>query len=157
MPTDPRHIPMSPEHICEIMEEVFANGGAFSFVPIGTSMLPMLRERQDTVLLRSPRDVPIRKYDVVLYRRADGHVVLHRVMGRDAQGNYMLCGDRQTVLERNVRPEQILGVLCGFTRDGKKISTDNRLYRGYAVLWSKSRPIRLLLHKTRRRLARDMR
>lgn len=132
---------LEPEQLCGLMRAAFNHGGAFRFLPTGTSMLPMLREKRDAVLLCDPAVRPPRKLDVVFYRRASGHLILHRIIGRDQTG-YILCGDHQVHPEHGIRPEQILGVLTAFTRKGRQISADAPLYRCYARLWVASRPVR---------------
>lgn len=138
----PKSQALGMEQIAQLMEEVFAQGGAFRFRPTGRSMLPMLRERRDTVLLCSPAERPPQKYDVVLYRRSNGQFWLHRIVGREGGGGFSLCGDNQFRVERGVRPEQIAGVLIKFTRGEREIAVDSPLYRGYAAVWTACRPVR---------------
>lgn len=150
-----RRVQRDPSEIADFMREVFESGGAFRFAPTGTSMLPLLREKRDTVLLLPPPTPPekIKKYDVILYRRQDGKVVLHRVVGFD--GDFLcLCGDGQTHIERGVAREAVLGVLCSMTRGKKDISVNAPAYRVYSVLWVALRPVRrvfrALLSRARR-------
>ncbi len=138
---NPKPQALKMEQIALLMEDVFAQGGAFRFRPTGRSMLPMLRERRDTVLLCSPAKRPPRKYDVVLYRRNNGQFWLHRIVGREGDC-FSLCGDNQYQVERGVRPEQIAGVLIKFTRGKREIRVDSPLYRGYAAVWTACRPLR---------------
>lgn len=151
---NPKPQTLKMEQIAQLMEEVFAQGGVFRFRPTGRSMLPMLRERRDTVLLCSPAKRPPRKYDVVLYRRDNGQFWLHRIVGQEDGGEFSLCGDNQYRVERGVRPEQIAGVLIKFTRGKREIAVDSPLYRGYAAVWTACRPLRSVairgLHWVRR-------
>lgn len=151
---EPNRYPVDPRLMCELIREVFAGGGVFRFYPTGVSMLPMLREHRDSVLLVDPSVRPVRKRDVILYQRADGQVVLHRVIGRDKLGNLTLCGDHQTVPERGIRPEQVLGVLTEFTRGERRISVRSRRYRLYAAFWVAIRPIRRVICGGWRRIRR---
>ena len=52
--TNPNAKTISNEELAGLMQEVFAQGGMFRFLPTGTSMQPMLYERRDAVLLCSP-------------------------------------------------------------------------------------------------------
>lgn len=142
---------LEPEQLCSLMCTAFAHGGVFQFQPTGVSMLPMLREKRDTVLLCDPAVRPPRKLDVVFYRSAGGRLFLHRIIGRD-QAGFILCGDHQVHPEYGIRPEQILGVLTAFTRKGRQISADAPLYRCYARLWIISRPVRHLFSALGRRI-----
>lgn len=143
MPNEaPKHIRIGNDQILELMSQVFEQGGVFEFSPTGKSMMPMLKEHRDTVVLCSPDVRKIGKRDVVLYLRSDLNAVLHRVIGFGSDGTLILCGDRQTTLESGIDPSKVIGVLSEFTRNGKKISADNRLYKIYAAIWTASRPLR---------------
>ena len=97
--------------------------------PIGTSMMPMIRQRLDTVKLVKPQG-KLKKYDVILYQRKDGTYVLHRIIGVK-KNSYILCGDNQFVKERNVTDDMIIGVVDGFYREEKYISNDDLEYIKY--------------------------
>jgi hypothetical protein len=150
---NPKSKPINVEELADLMQEVFAQGGMFRFLPTGNSMQPMLYEQRDVVLLCSPQKRPPKKYDVVLYRRDNGQYVLHRIVGGNRKG-YLLCGDHQYCLEKNIREDQMIGVLDRFVRNGKQISIDSLPYRWYAILWTSLRPVRriasLVFHKLRR-------
>ncbi len=135
------------------MEAVFAQGGVFRFAPTGGSMRPMLREKRDTVVLAPVRG-DVRKYDVILYRRADGQVVLHRVIRVDKAGTLVLCGDAQVVPERGIGLEQVLGVLVSFSHGEREVSVRSMRYRVYAAVWVASRPVRRAARRVRRMFRR---
>ena len=53
----------------------------YAVVPItGTSMLPLLKEGRDLVELESCSQERLKKGDVVLYKKNDGTLVLHRII-----------------------------------------------------------------------------
>lgn len=118
-----------------IGEYIKENGEAI-ITPVGTSMWPMLRSRRDTVLLTTPQG-RLKKYDLPVYRREDGMLVMHRVM-EVHNDTYTMCGDHQTELEHGIKDEQIIAVVKGFYRDEKYISADNRRYKQYCKFWCKS-------------------
>lgn len=131
---------MIDTRIGEYIEE---NGEAI-ITPVGTSMWPMLRSRRDTVLLTKPRG-RLKKYDLPVYKRDDGMLVMHRVMEVHSD-SYTMCGDHQTVLEHGVREDQIIAVVKGFYRDEKYVASDNKLYLMYCRFWcSLKRRGRILL------------
>lgn len=114
-------------------EDVLARDGKLIYTGVGTSMLPMLRQRRDLLIIR-PAAGPLRKYDVPLYRRDTGKYILHRIVKVRPDG-YVLCGDHQWRREYGVTDRQIIGVLTGFVRDGREISVTDRRYRLYVHVW----------------------
>ncbi len=114
-------------------EEVLARDGKLIYTGVGTSMLPMLRQRRDLLIIERPGRT-LRKYDVPLYRRDSGKYVLHRVLKVRRDG-YVLCGDNQWRREYGITDRQIIGVLTAFVRDGKEIPVTDRRYRLYVHLW----------------------
>ena len=126
-----------------VMKEMLESGGTANFNPHGTSMLPMLHDDGDRVVLKKPEG-ELKKYDLPLYRRDDGAFVLHRVVRKPENGTYTMCGDNQWHLEKGIRPDQIIGVVISFERKGKKISADNALYKLYARVWVNIMPLRHL-------------
>lgn len=127
-----------------VMKEMLDSGGTANFNPHGTSMLPMLHDDGDRVILKKPRG-ELKKYDLPLYRRTDGAFVLHRVVRRPENGVYTMCGDNQWALEKGIKHSQIIGVVIEFERKGKKISTENKLYKLYARVWVAIMPLRHLV------------
>lgn len=69
----------------------------------GGSMLPLLAGGRDRVTL-GPVPERLRRGEVLLYRRADGSYVLHRLTGFGQDGTLVFCGDRQTEPERGILP-----------------------------------------------------
>lgn len=134
-------IETSLEELMPIMEECLSAGKSFRFSPRGVSMLPMLREGKDSVLL-SPAPEKLEKYDIPLYRRDNGKYVLHRIVA--AGETYTCIGDNQFSYENGIRREQIIAVVTGFYRGEKFFSADNPWYKMYCVLWQKSRGLRHL-------------
>ena len=91
--------------IVQRYEEALEKYGYFAGPPVGTSMLPLIRQAEDVVEIRPCKTV--RVLDVILYRRANGDTVLHRVVGKRKSG-YVLRGDNQIVNEYGVKDVQIL-------------------------------------------------
>lgn len=114
-------------------EDVLARDGKLVYTVVGTSMLPMLRQRRDLVIVEPPRG-SLRKYNVALYRRDTGKVVLHRVL-KVREDGYVLCGDHQRRREYGITDRHIIGVLTAFVRDGKEIPATDVYYRLYVHLW----------------------
>lgn len=116
-----------------LIREVLASGGEFRLYPHGISMLPLLRQGRDSVSLRRV-DGPIRKGDILFYQRPDGSFVLHRVRAVTPEGLTMM-GDNQTLPERGVSPDWVIGRVTRIFRDDKEVICDGFGYRLYRRLW----------------------
>ena len=126
-------------------EEELSRHGVIIHTNKGTSMLPLLREGRDVMIIKRPEG-RLRRYDVALYKRPDGTYILHRVL-KVKEGGYVMCGDHCTERERGITDGDVIGVLVGVIRDGKHISVEDRGYRLYSHLWCDFFYIRaLILH-----------
>lgn len=125
------------------IEDVLASEGFYMGPPAGVSMWPMLRNRHD-VMLVTPSEGELHRYDVALYRRGEKYV-LHRVVGRYERGSekgYVICGDNCVMLEY-IPSGNVLGVLCGFYRDNHYTDCEtSRGYHAYSRLWVALFPVR---------------
>ena len=137
------------EQVIPLIRERLAAGQSVQFTPRGTSMLPMLRDGQDQVVL-SPAPEKLKKYDLPFYQRANGQYVLHRIV--KVGDSYTCIGDNQYFTETGVTRDQILAVVTGFARKGKKWSTNAAGYRLYCRLWHWSRWPRRIWAGLRRRI-----
>lgn len=146
-------IETSLEELMPIMEECLSAGKSFRFSPRGISMLPLLREGKDSVLL-SPLPEKLCKYDVPLYRRDDGKFVLHRIV--KAGETFTCIGDNQFVYEPGLRCDQMIAVMTGFYREEKFHSVKSPAYRFYCRLWDISRPLRHLWRRGKSFLRRHL-
>ena len=127
-------------------EQALEINGYFAGPPVGTSMLPLLRQREDVVVIRPCETV--RLLDVILYRRADGTTVLHRVVGL-RRDSYVLRGDNQVVNEYGVTDEQIIGKLSAFYRKGRAHDMRELPVRIYGAVWWAIYPLRFVLQPLR--------
>lgn len=141
------------EQIFPIMEEKLKAGGEVTFGPHGQSMLPLVREGKDLVTLSAKEKAKVG--DVVFYRRPDGNFVLHRIVGEE-NGDFVLCGDNQTLLEKGVSKDWIIAVMTSVTRGGKEVLCKSFGYRFYArvllPLWKGKLLLRSFLGKIKRRI-----
>ena len=122
--------------------------GFFVCTPIGISMMPLFRQRLDTVkLVKIER--PLKKYDVVLYQRPSGKYVLHRII--NVKNNcYDICGDNQVSLEKDVPHEWMIAVMEGFYREDLYVEITNEKYIKYSKKIVRSRIKRKIKHKFKR-------
>ena len=106
------------EQIYEI-EPLLKAGACIQIYPQGYSMYPFIDPRRDEVVLAGIEEgSALRRGDVVLYRRENGMLVLHRIYKIGQDGLYLL-GDHQTAIEGPVRREQVKGKMTGMVRDGR--------------------------------------
>ena len=123
-------------------EEELEQNGTLVFPNKGTSMMPLLRENRDLMVIEKKGPGRLKKYDAVLYKRDDTYV-MHRIL-KVRDRDYWIVGDHCRVGEF-VKDEQILGVLKQVVRDGKTIHTTDPGYRMYVHLWCDFFPVRSTL------------
>lgn len=126
-------------------EEELRRSGKLIYTNVGDSMLPLIRQDRDLVVIE-PAAGRLKKYDVPLYRRPSGQYVLHRIVRVRAE-DYVLCGDNRIRCETGVIDGQIIGVLTAVIRDGKTVSVRGLRCRLYARLICAVRPFRAVLRR----------
>ena len=105
------------------IEAAFSMGKDFQIPITGTSMLPLLVQGRDFVkIVKCERKLEVG--DVPLYRRDDGHFVLHRVVKIENDGTYTMCGDNQIILEKGITDKHIIGIVKTFIIDGREIDAE---------------------------------
>jgi len=110
-------------------EEQLALHGRIIYTNVGDSMMPLIKEGRDVMIIERPTG-RLGKGDVPLYIRDNGQYVLHRVLKVLPDG-YIICGDNRASLERDITDRHIIGVLTGLIRDGREISFDTFSYKLY--------------------------
>lgn len=136
--------------IMPIISEQLERGLAVRLPIKGTSMLPLLREGRDTVILESPRVDPVGG-DVVLYRRDNGSYVLHRIVALSGD-RYTMCGDNQHRVERGIRRDQIIAVMTSYFKGEHEKHISSLPYRIYVAWRVVLRRAKNLLFRIKRRL-----
>ena len=135
-----------------IIEERISLGHSVELAVRGVSMLPLLKEGRDSVIL-SPIKGELQRYDIPLYRRNNGRYVIHRIVG--ISDSYTMAGDNQWVLEYGIDRSQIIAVVTAVKRNGRLIPIDGRKHRLYGKILHCTRGIRLLPARVRRKLSRS--
>ena len=115
-------------------EEQLDLHGQLVYTNVGDSMMPLLRENRDLMVITRKNPGRMNKYDAILYRRPDGKYIMHRIL-KVRKDDYILCGDNRWQRETGVKDDWILGVLTAVIRDGKEISVKDWRYRLYVHLW----------------------
>ena len=108
----------------------------YAVVPIkGTSMMPLLKEGRDRVELKPYCHERLKKGDVVLYKKNDGTLVLHRIIKTENGEFFTVLGDHQFKNAERVNKNQIIAVACGFFIKGRYVNEKTRWYRLYKKIW----------------------
>ncbi len=140
-------------------EEELDKSGRLVYTNKGISMMPLLREKKDVMIIEKCTPSDIKKLDAVLFTRNTGGkitYVMHRVLRLEADGSFFIAGDNCTSGE-NVKPCQILGRLTGIIRDGKRIDVKDKSYLFYVHLWCDIYPLRFFVLRLKNFLLRCMR
>ena len=108
----------------------------YAVVPItGTSMLPLLKGGRDLVELEACSQERLKKGNVVLYKKNDGTLVLHRIIKTENGEFFTVLGDHQFKNAERVNKNQIIAVACGFFIKGRYVTEKTRWYRMYKKIW----------------------
>ena len=118
---------------CSTYEEQLNKYGTIIYTNVGRSMMPLLREHRDIMIIKARPEGRLKKYDAVLYKRGD-HYILHRILSVRNDG-YVICGDHNYRREYDITDPDIIGVLTGVIRDGKEIPVTDKRYRWYVYIW----------------------
>lgn len=121
----------TPVGVREI-QELISLGATVPLTVTGSSMLPFLYSRTDTVWL-SPVNTPVRPGDVLFYLRPNGAPVLHRVRRLRKDGLLVMNGDAQSFCEL-IPPSAVVARADSHTlRGGKKRRSARSFY--LRLLW----------------------
>ena len=119
---------MMERHEKQTIEEVLLSHGKYIGPTIGISMLPMLKNRRDTIVVQA-KTARLQRLDVALYRRGDAYI-LHRVL-QAIDGGYIIRGDN-CYTDEKVPEAAVIGVLTEFFRKGKHFYCTDKKYIKYA-------------------------
>jgi hypothetical protein len=125
-------------------EKELAVHGRFMYKNVGTSMMPLIREGKDVMIIERPNG-RLKKYDVALYKK-NGSYILHRVI-KVRESDYVIVGDHCTVREYGITDSDIIGVMKGLIRSGKELDLNSFGYKFYYHLWCDLYPVRVFIIK----------
>lgn len=133
-------------------EEIIKQQGKLVYTNTGISMMPLLRQHRDLLIIGPPPAGGLRMWDVPLYRRDNGQYVMHRVLWV-RKHDYIICGDNQWLPEQGITDKHIVGVLEAVNRDGKVLQVRATPecphvplgYRLYVFVWCFFFPIRAVI------------
>lgn len=121
-------------------EEELQTYGGFIFTNAGYSMKPLIMPGRDVLEITKRPPGRLKKYDIPLYKR-DGRYILHRIL-KVREHDYVIAGDHNYRREYGITDDDIIGILTGLTRDGKKRKLSGPIYRLYLFFWCDLYPIR---------------
>ena len=110
----------------ESIEQALAEQGYLVRPIEGDSMMPLLDQKTDLVKL-VPAPTRLEPYDVPLYRRPNGALVLHRIV-KVRRKHYIICGDNRSRYER-VPHAWVIALAVGRLRDGEYLDFDDPTYQ----------------------------
>ena len=115
------------ENKIQKIEDVLLTHGQYVGPTVGVSMLPMLKNRRDTIVVAKKTE-RLKPLDVALYKRGEQYV-LHRVLQVTDTG-YIIRGDN-CYADEIVPEDNVIGVLTEFFRKDKHIvcATDEKYHR----------------------------
>lgn len=115
-------------------EEEIKRSGYLLYRNVGDSMLPLIRQGRDLVLISRKPEGRLKKYDVPLYKRDSGQYVLHRIV-RVRENDYVICGDNRWRRETGISDRHIIGVLTAVIREGRQFPVTHGCCGVYSRLW----------------------
>ena len=122
-----------------LMEQLLGLLDSAEYVPLnisGSSMTPFLVHSRDSKVTRPPK-----KGDMILYRRDNGAYILHRIY-RVTPDGYWLVGDAQVLIEKGVRPDQVLALVTAVRRKEKLLQPGSFWWDFFEKVWIRVIPLR---------------
>jgi hypothetical protein len=135
---------IDPQILIPQLLELLEETDAVPLLISGNSMSPFLIHSRDTVYL-SKITTPPQRGDMILYRRSTGQYVLHRVYA--AGDTFTMVGDAQTLLEKGIRPEQMLARVSAVCRKGKLLRKGDFWWNFFETAWLRMLSARPFVHQ----------
>lgn len=130
---------LSPEELMAPLLSLLEEADSVPLVISGSSMAPFLAHGRDTVYL-SRITRPLKRGDMILFRRDSGAYILHRILRVRPEG-YTLIGDAQNWTEE-VRPDQALALVTAVRRKGKLLGPGSFWWIFFEKVWLRMIPAR---------------
>lgn len=138
----------SSAEFAETFEKTIKDGGFVPLVVTGSSMMPFLKDGRDIVWLRVCNESDFKRGKVILFKRKDGALVLHRIRKVLPDNELLMNGDAQYWCEK-IERNQALAAVSEIERDGQKKPC------GANTVWHILKPVRPLLMRVWRKLKKD--
>ena len=107
----------------------------------GNSMLPMIRDGKDEIILEKPNEQSFQKGRLLLAQLSDKRFVLHRVKKID-NTHIILQGDGNLSFTETCTTDNIIAEATTVIRGGKAIKVGSVKWNLYRYLWPSNRFLR---------------
>ena len=124
---------MDTRELIGTLRSIVEGGNEVRLTVTGSSMAPLLIHQRDSVIL-GPVDRPLRRGDIVMYERPNGHNVLHRIRRVSDEGLYII-GDGQTETEGPLESSCVWAIAKKICRKGKWISPGDARWTFFSTVW----------------------
>ncbi len=139
-----------------LIEETVGSGGTMPLVVTGNSMRPFLKDGEHTVWLERCTDSDFKRGRILLFNRAGGKIVLHRIIKVRSDGILVMNGDAQNWCE-SIEKKQVIAVVTHIEANGKKKSCSSLCYRMRTEIWQLLMPVRPYIFRVIRKIRRMFR
>lgn len=140
-------------------EQLLERDGHLAYTNKGVSMMPLLRQGKDVMIIQRKGNSRLKKLDAVLFKRAgiSGiNYVMHRVLRVNDDGSYWIIGDN-CVTGDTVAEDSIIGILTAVIRDGRTIPVTDPGYRLYVNTWCRFYHLRIAILRIKHLIGRNLR
>lgn len=144
---------LPPEVLMEQLLGLLEEADSVPLVISGNSMSPFLIHGRDTVYLSKVTE-PLKRGDMILYQRASGAYVLHRICRVEGE-TYCLVGDAQCVIEPGIRRDQVRAIVTAVRRKEKLLKKGSFWWEFFEHFWLRLIPLRQPLVRIYSRLWRE--
>lgn len=124
-----------------VLIDLINEGKEVPLMASGSSMTPFIVHQRDTIFISKP-DQPLKKGDMVFYKRDNGQYVMHRIHHINQSNELFIIGDAQTEIEGPIQQEQVFGIIHKIKRKGKIIQKDSFWWFFFEKIWIRLVPIR---------------
>lgn len=131
-----------------LISETVSLGSSFVLSVTGNSMYPILRHNKDKVELVSTQIRPVKKGEIVLFRRDSGMCILHRIVKIIDEHTCVAKGDAQG-WDEIVKRDNVIAVVSRIYVNNRWISCDSFWYKNKCRLWSVVKPLYISYGKIR--------
>ncbi len=109
-------------------------------------MTPFLKHNRDTVFIRRHNFGKIKRGQILLFKRTDGRLIMHRIRKVLPDNKLLMNGDGQAWCEE-INYNQIIAEVFKIERNGKSFFSDSFMFKLWDFLWFPIRPIRPFIFK----------
>ena len=140
-------------------EQLLERDGYLAYTNKGVSMMPLLRQGKDVMIIQRKGNVRCKKLDAVLFKSPGTNginYVMHRVLRINDDGTYWIIGDN-CVTGDIVAEDSIIGILTAVVRDGKTVHVTDHGYRLYVNTWCRFYRLRIAVLRMKHFIGRGLR